>query len=324
MPSRRLFPPRRPSVQVSLPPPIDSSPSGPSTSTVRRTIATAHQPVYPDYINDTTGRGWDAALVISSMIRDIPALPPALSGPLAQVFDVVSQAIEAVKTMRDGRDKCTQLMVRVTRFLEIFVNGLKGQNIDDTRITSSLDILKRNLMAIHADATRWSHLNVVERYLQRDKIMNAISIHGENLTDCLHTFQIVTWMTASSPPDRIERFGFPGSPVSARPLAASENTLASIFAAGLHDFFERPAGHAVFEQIGAAMQGRLEEMGLRPTLTPVGSRHAGMTGLRASYDGHVSYLSSQIWALMVEVRRVLPHISVRTDIKARVVGWKTH
>ncbi|KAF9508941.1 hypothetical protein BS47DRAFT_1365572 [Hydnum rufescens UP504] len=189
MPSRRLFSRRRPSVQLSLPPPNDSSPSGASTSTVRRTTATAHQPVYPDYINDTTGRGWDAALVISSMIGDIPALPPALSGPLAQVFGVVSQVIEAVKTMRDGRDRCTQLMVRVTRFLETLVDGLKGKNIDDTRIASSLHILTRNLMAIHADATRWSDLNVVERYLQRDKITNAISIHGENLTDCLHTFQ---------------------------------------------------------------------------------------------------------------------------------------
>ncbi|KAF9503700.1 hypothetical protein BS47DRAFT_777171 [Hydnum rufescens UP504] len=67
---------------------------------------------------------------------------------------------------------------------------VEGKNIDDMRIASSLHILTRNLMAIHTDATRWSDLNVVERYLQRDKIMNAISMHGENLTDCLHTFQV--------------------------------------------------------------------------------------------------------------------------------------
>ncbi|KAF9505076.1 hypothetical protein BS47DRAFT_577117 [Hydnum rufescens UP504] len=190
MPSRRFFSPRRRSVQLSLPPSSDSSPNRASTSTVRRTIATAPQPVYPDYLNDTTGRGWDATLLISSMIRDIRLLPPALSGPLAQVFDIVSEVIEAVKTMRDGKDRCTQLMVRVTRFLETLVDALKGKNIDDMRIASSLHILTRNLMAIHVDATRWSDLNVVERYLQRDKIMNAISIHGENLTDCLHTFQV--------------------------------------------------------------------------------------------------------------------------------------
>jgi len=257
MSSRRLFSPRRPSVQSSLPP-SGSVPNGASISTVRRTISTAPQPARPDCLNGATGPGWDATLVISSILRDMPALPPTLSGPLTQVFDVVSEVIEAVKTMRDGRDRCTQLMVRVTRFLEIFVNRLRGNNIDDTRITSSLHILRRNLMAIHADARQWSRLNLVKRYLQRDKIMNAISTHGENLTDCLHTFQIVTLMTAPSPPDRVERVAFPGLPLSARPLAASENTLGSIIAAGLHDFFERPTGHAVFEQIGMAVQGRLE------------------------------------------------------------------
>ncbi|KAF9510911.1 hypothetical protein BS47DRAFT_1406450 [Hydnum rufescens UP504] len=125
------------------------------------------------------------------MIRDIQLLPPMLSGPLAQVFDIISEVIEVVKTMRDGRDRCTQLMVRVTRFLETLVDALKGKKIDDMRIASSLHILTQysNLMAIHADATQWSDLNVVEWYLQRDKIMNAISIHRENLTNCLHTFQ---------------------------------------------------------------------------------------------------------------------------------------
>ncbi|KAF9505083.1 hypothetical protein BS47DRAFT_1400732 [Hydnum rufescens UP504] len=265
MSSRRLFSPRRPSVQSSLPPSNDSSPNGGSTSTVRPTIATAPQPVYPDYLNDTTGRGWDAPLVISSMIRDIPALPLALSGPLTRVFDVLAEVIEAVKTMQDGRDRCTQLLVRVTRFLETLVDGLKGKNMNDTKIASSLRILTRNLMAIHADATQWSRLNLVKRYLQRDQITNAIAIHGENLTDCLHTFQIVTLMTVSNPPDRVEGIAFPGPPVSARPLAGSEKSVGSIVAAGLHDFFERPAGHAMFEHIGASLQGRLEEMGLPAT-----------------------------------------------------------
>jgi hypothetical protein len=36
--------------------------------------------------------------------------------------------------------------------------------------------------------------------------------------------QIVTSITASSTPDRVEAIGFPDPSVSARPLAASENT----------------------------------------------------------------------------------------------------
>ncbi|KAF9504685.1 hypothetical protein BS47DRAFT_1490112 [Hydnum rufescens UP504] len=240
------------------------------------------------------GRGWDATLVISSILRDIPALPPALCDPFTQVFDVVSEVIEAVKTMRDGRDGCAQLM---------------------------FTYLRRNLMAIHADARQWSRLNLVKHYLQRDKIMNAIAIHGENLTDCLHTFQIVTLMTAPSPSDRIERIAFPGPPVSARPLAASENTVGSIVTAGLHDFFE---SHAVFEHIGAALQGRREETGLRAASTPVGPRYAEMTGPRTGYDRGVSYLRSQIWELMVEVGCVLPHISARTDIEGRLVQWGSY
>jgi hypothetical protein len=74
----------------------------------------------------------------------MPALPRALSAPLTQVFDVVAEVIEAVKTMRDGRDGCTHLIVRVTKFLESFVGGLKGSNIpDNTTTASSLFILRR-------------------------------------------------------------------------------------------------------------------------------------------------------------------------------------
>jgi hypothetical protein len=50
------------------------------------------------------------------------------------------------------------------------------------------------------------------------------------LTSCQRAdvvIKIVTLMTASSPPDRIERIASPGPAVSARPVAASENTLVS-------------------------------------------------------------------------------------------------
>ncbi|KAF9503736.1 hypothetical protein BS47DRAFT_1402124 [Hydnum rufescens UP504] len=159
------------------------------------------QPSYPDYLNESAGPGWDATLVLASIIRDMPA---PLSGPLTQVVDVVAEVIEAVKTMRDGRDGCLHLIVRVTKFLESLVGGLKGSNIsDNTAVASSLFILRRNLTAIRADAERWSSLNLLSRYVQRDQIMTAISRHGENLTDCFHAFQIVTSITAAKPVDRV-------------------------------------------------------------------------------------------------------------------------
>ncbi|KAF9508954.1 hypothetical protein BS47DRAFT_187436 [Hydnum rufescens UP504] len=275
MPSRGLSPPRGRSVQSSLPPSNDSPPNGASTSTLRPATATAPQPGYSDYI---TGRGLDVALVMSRMIRDMPGLPPTLSGPLSQVFHVLANVTEAVKTMGDGRDRCTQLMVRVTRFLEVLVDGLKGKNIDDTRAASSLHILRRNLMTIHADARQWSRLNLVKRYLQRDKIMNAIARHDENLTDYFHTLQIMTFMTESSPLDRAETIAPPGPPVSGRPLAGSENTLvrdlqqpADALLSGMRDLLESPASHAVFEQIGMAVQDDWRRWGYGPS-TPVGSR----------------------------------------------------
>ncbi|KAF9504678.1 hypothetical protein BS47DRAFT_1386195 [Hydnum rufescens UP504] len=113
-------------------------------------------------------------------------------------------------------------------------------------------------------------------------------------------------MTVSSPPDRIERFGFPGPPVSARPLAACENTLGSIVAAGLHDIFERPAGHAVFEQIGVAVQGRLE-MGLRVTSTPVHSSDVGSKLPKLS--GTASILTQETGCLQEN----LEHLRVEGD-----------
>ncbi|KAF9507672.1 hypothetical protein BS47DRAFT_283659 [Hydnum rufescens UP504] len=119
MPFRRPFSRRKRSVQPPSAPSNASSPNQPSTSAPP---TTPHRS-YPDYLNDNAGPGWDAALVMSSIIHDMPALPLALSGPLTQVFDVVGEVIEAVKTMRDGRDGCTQLIVRITKFLESYVGG---------------------------------------------------------------------------------------------------------------------------------------------------------------------------------------------------------
>jgi hypothetical protein len=93
----------------------------------------------------------------------------------------------------------------------------------------------------------------------------------------------------------------------------------------------------VLEQIGVAVQGRLEEMGLRTTSTPLlkvivifGSKcqsdidedETDMTGLRASYDRHVSYLTNQIWELMAEVQGVFRSawISKRRLWDAKLTG----
>ncbi|KAF9507390.1 hypothetical protein BS47DRAFT_312562 [Hydnum rufescens UP504] len=217
MPSRRLFSTRSCSTQSPSAPPNDSSPNRrsnrPSTS-AHREPPTMPQQSYPDYLNENASPGWDAALIISSIIRDMPALPRALFGPLTQVFDVVAEAIEEVKTMRNGRDGCTQLIVRVTKFLEGFVDGLKGSSIlDNTTIASSLFVY----------AKRWSSLNLWRSYIQRDQIMRAISRHEQNLTDCFHVFQVtVTSITASNPAPRVVTTASPGPSASARPLLASE------------------------------------------------------------------------------------------------------
>ncbi|KAF9513946.1 hypothetical protein BS47DRAFT_1392840 [Hydnum rufescens UP504] len=321
---RRFFSTRTRSIQ--LPSALSNGSAGnePSAS-VHPEPPTMLQPSYPDYLNEHGGTGWDAALIMSSIIRDMPALPRALSGPLTQVFDVLAEVIEAVKIMHSGRDGCTQLIVRVTKFLESFVGGLKESNVlDNSAIASSLSILRRNLMAICADAKRWSSLNLLNRYIQRHRIMTAISRHEQNLTDCFHVFQIVVSITGSYPVDRPRTIASLDPSVSARPPSAPENALTSILLEGLHDFFDHPAGQAVFEQIGAAVRGRLEEMGLQATSTPLGSRDAGETGPRIRRDRHVSYLRSQISELMAEVRGVSPHISVGTDVEVQVVGSKTH
>ncbi|KAF9503935.1 hypothetical protein BS47DRAFT_735403 [Hydnum rufescens UP504] len=327
MPSRKHFSPRRRNDQSPSLPSNDPSPNKLSTSMLQRTLAeppVAPQPVYPHYPKKTARLPLDVALAVASILEDIPAVPLELIIPLTQVLDVISGIWDAVKAMRDGKDRWVDLLFRVLRFVHSLVDRLKGRNIpDSTPTASSLFTLKSNLMAISADATRWSRLRLVTRYIRRDKVMTAISMHGDNVTDCLHTFQIVTSIGAFDPAERVETIVSPGPSVSARLLVASESTPVSISAAGLHAFFERPAGQAVFEQIGAAVQRCFEELGLRATAAPPGSRSPGMTILRTGHDRHVSYLTTQISELTAEVGRILPDILVVTDMKIPFVGWRT-
>ncbi|KAF9509121.1 hypothetical protein BS47DRAFT_178160 [Hydnum rufescens UP504] len=116
MRSRRLFSPRRRSVKSPSLPFHDSSPNKPSTSIVQHTLPESPgvpQSPYPDYLNETAGPRWDIAFAVTSILADIPAVPLALTIPLTQVLDVASGIIDVVKTMRNGRDGCTQLVVRV-------------------------------------------------------------------------------------------------------------------------------------------------------------------------------------------------------------------
>ncbi|KAF9512204.1 hypothetical protein BS47DRAFT_1101880 [Hydnum rufescens UP504] len=228
MPFRGPLSPRRRSVQSPSFLFHDSSSDESSTSIVQRPLTElvgTPLPLFPDYLNETADPGWDVALAVTSILENIPAVPLTLITPLTQVLDVVSGIRDAVKTMRDEKDECTYLLLRVLKFLHSFVDGLKGRNTpDDTPMASSLFTLKSNLMAIYADATRWSRLHLPKGSIQRDKIMTEISMHGDNLTDCLHTFQIITSITVFYPLDRVETITFPDPSVSARPLAPSERT----------------------------------------------------------------------------------------------------
>ncbi|KAF9507422.1 hypothetical protein BS47DRAFT_308972 [Hydnum rufescens UP504] len=58
------------SIQSPSGPSNSSSPNQPSSSTHREPPATP-QLSYPDYLNENASPGWDAALVMSSLIRDI-------------------------------------------------------------------------------------------------------------------------------------------------------------------------------------------------------------------------------------------------------------
>ncbi|KAF9512052.1 hypothetical protein BS47DRAFT_1117021 [Hydnum rufescens UP504] len=140
--------------------------------------------------------------------------------------------------MRNGRDGCTQLIVRVTKFLEGFIGGLKGSNVlDNTAIASSLLILRRNLMVICADAKRWSSLNLWRSYIQRDQIIIAILRHEVNLTDCFHTFQIVVLVSiiASNPVDRVGTIASPGPWVSVPKSKRERKREAAAAAAAIAD-----------------------------------------------------------------------------------------
>ncbi|KAF9507291.1 hypothetical protein BS47DRAFT_321154 [Hydnum rufescens UP504] len=328
MPPRRLFSWKRHTVQSPSLPPNDSSPNRVSTSIIQRTHPdppTAPQRVYLDYLNETAGPGWDAALTVASIVNDIPAVPLALVPPLTQVLEVVSEISDAVKKMRDANDECRHLIFRVLKFLQYLVDVLKGRNIPDSAPTAdSLRRLKRDLLEIHTDATRWSRLNVMKLYLRRDKIMTAISRHGENLTDCLRAFQIAISIPTFNPMDRVETARFLSPSVPATPVAAPENTPASIFAAGIRNFFECPASQAIFEPIVTALQGHLEGMKLPATAPPPGSNLPDTTILRTGHNRHVSFLTRQISELTTEVGVILPDISVATDIKAQFVGCGTH
>ncbi|KAF9509126.1 hypothetical protein BS47DRAFT_178076 [Hydnum rufescens UP504] len=173
-PPENSFSPRGRSIQSPSLPSRDFSSNKPSTSIVQRSLPEpplTPQPVYLHYLHETAGPGWDVALAVTSLSEDIPAVPLALTAPLTQVLDVVSGIRVAVKTMRDGKDECTHLLFRVLKFLHSLVDGLKGRNIpDSTPTASSLFALKSNLMAISADATRWSRLRLVTRYIRRIKL----------------------------------------------------------------------------------------------------------------------------------------------------------
>ena len=105
------------------------------------------QRAYPDYVDDdVTGSRWDAALALPSILTDIPTLPLALVGPLAQVADVVSSTIEAVKLIRENREECAHLVSRIVRFLQSLVDHLRVSNVplvDGTPTVASLIALKR-------------------------------------------------------------------------------------------------------------------------------------------------------------------------------------
>ncbi|KAF9505969.1 hypothetical protein BS47DRAFT_1385743 [Hydnum rufescens UP504] len=111
--------------------PNDSNPIRGSPSIVRPALPdplATPRPRYPDYMNDNAGPGWDAALTMGSILNNIPALPLALAGPFTQVLDVVSEIIDAVKAMHEGKDGCAHLILRTLTFLDCLVGELKESN----------------------------------------------------------------------------------------------------------------------------------------------------------------------------------------------------
>jgi hypothetical protein len=215
MPSGRFSSLGRPAVSSASPQPNDPTPGGPTSITqpTDSRPSSAPQAAYPDYTDRNSSPGWDAAVAMRLIRGGLPNLPGAIAGPLGQVLDVISGMVDAVEAMREGKDGCKHLIFRVLTFLQSLENESRGSNVPITESTStaarllalkrcvslqSFSILcahhisfgDRNIMAIGADALRWSRLNVLDSYLMRDKIKNGVLRHGENLTDCFHTFQV--------------------------------------------------------------------------------------------------------------------------------------
>ena len=151
-----LMPPRRTRSHRTPTDPSSSSPPTPSHSgfvpaeahTIRVPPAAPLQ-AYPDYIHSEAARfGWiSATRSLESLLTVIPSiLPLALIGPLIQVAYIMSGMIEAVKTMRDGRDECMHLTFRVLTFLHSLADELRGGNVrilDGSPLALRLYALKR-------------------------------------------------------------------------------------------------------------------------------------------------------------------------------------
>jgi hypothetical protein len=147
MPSSRHFSRSRPTVSSASPQSNDPTP-GPPPSIAQSTPgpSTTPQPAYPDYMNENTTPGWDAAVAMASMLDNIPTLPLVLAGPLSQVLDVISGMIDAVKAMREGKDGCEHLIFRVLRFLQSLVDESRGSSmpiVEGTPTAARLFALKR-------------------------------------------------------------------------------------------------------------------------------------------------------------------------------------
>ncbi|KAF9506199.1 hypothetical protein BS47DRAFT_456835 [Hydnum rufescens UP504] len=239
MPSRRSFLHRRPGIASTSQHFRGSNPESSSVaSNAPTTLPMASLRSHPNNVsNDTSRPVWDAALAVASIVDKIPSVPLALAGPLTQILDVASATMDIVKTMREGQEGCIRLIYRVLNFLQSLVEELrtiKAPVPDDTPTAARLFALKRffsfrsrwmscvlnnvsfcgsNLMAIRDDADRWARLGLLEKYLKRDEIKTGLSRHGENLTDCFSTFQILTSIRSSNFTDRVETIMFPGPSV---------------------------------------------------------------------------------------------------------------
>ncbi|KAF8342543.1 hypothetical protein F5887DRAFT_350425 [Amanita rubescens] len=322
--------------------PTDAAPSSASPE-----IATSHHPnppipqlfqppqqPYSDSIQDGAGGShWDAALALPSILTDIRSLPPGLVGPLSQVADVVSSTVEAVKLMRENKDECAHLLSRVVRHLRALVATMRGSNVsftDGTPIAVCLIALKSNLMAIRDDAERWSRLSILDSLFKRERIKTAILMHRDNLNDCFAAFQMVAAIKMANYVDRADASAVSGAQTATTAQSSGEggqetfDDASSIYSTSVHDLLQRPAGQAIFEQIGVAIQGRLEEIGLQSISKRPGPGSPAVIQLHTAYDRDVWYLSSQISELTLESRTILSDIAVNTGTGTQPVGWETH